>query len=73
LNFEVAAIACDTPAKTAQRQMRHELSEYELALMYKTPQRCRAKRAQSGIRCSNRDQTEMLNLASKSLTYVVLM
>jgi hypothetical protein len=41
--------------------------------MHSGQMRRRAKDLQSDIRRSNRDQTEMLNLASKSLTYVVLM
>jgi hypothetical protein len=60
-------------AKCAQRQMRHELGKHELALVHNGQMRKRAKDPQSDIRRSNRDQTETLNSASKSLTYEVLM
>jgi hypothetical protein len=69
LDFEVALMGCHAAAKDAQRQMRHELSEHELALMHGGLRRKNAQNRQSDIRHSNRDQTEMLKSACKSSTY----
>jgi hypothetical protein len=69
LDFEIAVVACYAPAKSAHGQMRHELSEHELALMHGGVGRKNAQNRKSRIRCSNRDQMKMLKSASKSLTY----
>ena len=73
VNFVIAPIFGYAAAKGAQRQVRHELRKHELALVHSGQMRIRAKDPQSDIRCSNRDQTEMLISANKSLTYDVLM
>ena len=73
LNFVVAAMIGYAAAKGTQGQMRHELRKHELALVHGGWGRLSAQSPESGIRCSNRDQTEMRYLASKSLTYGVLM
>jgi hypothetical protein len=54
------------------RQAQHELCKNELALVHGGFGRNAAKKPKSGVRRSNRDQTETLYLASKSLTYEVL-
>jgi hypothetical protein len=73
LNFVVAAMIGYAAAKGTQGQMRHELRKHELALVHGGWGRLSAQSPESGIRCSNRDQTELRYLASKSLTYGVLM
>ena len=69
----VAAVLGNTPAKGAHRQIGHELRKHELALVHTAPSRKRAKGHKSDARRSNRDQTEMPESSSKSLTYEVLM
>jgi hypothetical protein len=73
LDFEVALMGCNAAAKSAQWQMRHQLSEHELALMHGGLGRKNAQNRESDIRRSNRDQMKMLKSAGKSLTYDVLM
>ena len=73
LDFEVALMGCNAAAKSARWQMRHHLSEHELALMHGGLMRKTALNRESDIRCSNRDPMKMLKSASKSLTYDVLM
>ncbi len=73
LDFEVALMRGHASTKGAQRQMHHELREDELTLVHGGNKRKSAQNRDFGIRCSNRDQTEVLKLASKSLTYDDLM
>ena len=73
VDFVIAPVFGDAAAKGAQGQMRHELRKHEFALVHRGELRKSAKNPQSGIRCSNRDQTTMLISAYKSLTYDVLM
>jgi hypothetical protein len=73
LDFEIAVVARNTAAKCTHGQMRHELSEHELALMHGGVGRKNTQNRESDIRCSNRDQMKMLKSASKSLTYDDLM
>ena len=67
-----AAMRGYTAAKGAQWQEGHELGKHELALVHGSPWRDDAKDHEFGDRRSNIDQTQTLNLASKSLTYDVL-
>jgi hypothetical protein len=69
----VAAMLGHTPAKGAHGHMGHELRKHELALVHIGPSRSRAKGHKSDARRSNRDQTEIANSASESLTYQALM
>ena len=55
--------------KGSQRQMLHELREYELALVHGGLERKSAQNPKSGLRRSNRNQTEKVNSPSNSLTY----
>ena len=50
----------------------HELGKHEPALVHGASLREHAKDQESGVQRSNRDQTEIPNSASKSLTYDVL-
>jgi hypothetical protein len=59
-----------TATKRAERQIEHELRKYELAFVHGFGRKS-AKNPESGVRRSNRDQTEAPYLASKSLTYDV--
>jgi hypothetical protein len=59
-------------AKGTQGQMCHELRKHELALVHGGWGRWSAQNPESDIRCSNRDQTEVRYLTSKSFTYGVL-
>jgi len=55
-------------------QIEHELRKYELALVHDGLGREPAKNRQFGARRrSNRDQTQISNLTTKSLTYDVLL
>ncbi len=63
----------NTAPKGAHGQIGHELRKHELALVHTGPSRRSAKGHKSDVRRSNRDQTEMPNSASKSLTYEALM
>jgi hypothetical protein len=67
-----APMAGHTAAKRSQRQKGHELCEYEFALVHSRSERKSAKTPKSDYRRSNRDQTETLNSASKSLSYGAL-
>jgi hypothetical protein len=58
-----------TAAKRAQRHIRHELRKHELALVHGGPSRDNAKDHKSDARRSNRDQTQIPELASRSSTY----
>jgi hypothetical protein len=58
-----------TAAKRAQRQVHHELRKYELALVHGDFCGFPPKNPKSDFRRSNRDQTEIPNSSSKSLTY----
>jgi hypothetical protein len=60
LDFEVALMGCNAAAKSAQWQIRHQLSEHELALMHGGLGRKNAQSRESDIRCSNRDQMKIL-------------
>ncbi len=73
VNFVIAPMLGYAAAKGAQGQVCHELRKHEFALMHKSYLRKSANDPQSDIRCSNRDQTEMLISANKSLTYDALM
>jgi hypothetical protein len=72
LDLVFASIICHATAKRAQWQVEHELRKNELALVHGSLGRKPAKSRQSAFRRSNRDQTQAPNLASKSLTYDVL-
>ena len=72
LDLVFPSMICHTAAQGAQRQKSHELRKYELALVHSGLKRKSAKNPKSDLRRSNRDQTETLNLTSKSLTYGVL-
>jgi hypothetical protein len=69
----IAPVPGNTSAKGAHGQIGHELRKNELALMHTGPSRCSAKGHKSDAQRSNRDQTGIANLASKSLTYEALM
>jgi hypothetical protein len=58
-----------TAAKRTQWQVEHELRKYELALVHGNFCGFPPKNPKSDFRRSNRDQTQMPNSASKSLTY----
>ena len=73
LHFVFAPMGGHATAKCAQRQIRHELRKHERALVHGGPSRNNAKDRKSDARRSNRDQTQAPELASKSLTYDVLM
>jgi hypothetical protein len=73
LDFVVSPVFGNTASKSAHGQIGHELRKHELALVHTDPSRKCAKGHKSGARSSNRDQTEMPNSASKSLTYEALM
>ena len=73
LDLVFAPMIGHTATKRAQWQIEHELRKYELALVHRGFGRKSAKNPQFDFRRSNRDQTETLNSASKSLTYNVLM
>jgi hypothetical protein len=62
-----------TPSESSHGQISHELRKHELALVHAGPSRNCAKGHKSDTRLSNRDQTEIPNSASKSLTYEALM
>ena len=70
-DFVLALVIGHTVTKRAQRQIEHELREYELALVHRGFWRKSAKNPKSDFRRSNRDQTQALNSSSKSLTYEV--
>jgi len=59
----------DAATKRAQWQMRHQLSEHELALVHDGPARIRAKDRNLVPRRSNRDQTKRSRSSSRSTTY----
>jgi hypothetical protein len=69
----VALVPGNAPAKGTHGQIGHELRKHELALVHTGPSRCSAKGHKSDARRSNRDQTGIANLASKSLAYEALM
>jgi hypothetical protein len=73
LDLVLSPVVCHAAAKRVQGQKSHELRKYELALVHSGLRRKSAKNPQFDFRRSNRDQTETLNSASKSLTYDVLM
>src|ERR1035437_3831919 len=73
LDLVLASVVGHATPKCAQWQIEHELREYELALVHGDFWRKSAKNPKSDFRRSNRDQTQTPNLASKSLTYDVLM
>jgi hypothetical protein len=73
LDLVFAFVIGHTASKRAQWQIEHELRKYELALVHDGFGRNSAKNHKSDFRRSNRDQTQTLNSASKSLTYDVLM
>ena len=73
LDLVVAPMLGHTPAKGTHWQIGHELRENKLALVHTGPSRCRAKGHKSDARRSNRDQTQIPKLASRSSTYDVLM
>ena len=73
LDLVFATVVGHTAAKRAQWQIEHELRKYELALVHGGFLRKTAKNPKSDFRRSNRDQTQTLNSASKSLTYDVPM
>ena len=58
-----------TAAKGTQRQVQHELREYERALVHRDFCGFPPKNPKSDFRRSNRDQTETPNSPKKSLTY----
>jgi hypothetical protein len=69
LHLVFAAMRGHTTAKRGQRQMRHELSEDELAVVHRHAQPQAAKPRNIASRCSNRDQKFVPVYATKSLTY----
>jgi hypothetical protein len=70
LNFEVAVVECHATTERSQRQMSHDLSENEFALMHWNSKRIQtAKSAKFQNRCSNRDQNKTSIYSNKSLTY----
>ena len=69
----LASVIGHAATKRGQRQEKHELREYELALVHRGFGRKSAKNPKSDFRRSNRDQIQTLNSPSKSLTYDVLM
>jgi hypothetical protein len=73
LDLVIAAMRGHTATKSAQWQESHELRKHEFALVHGSPLREDAKDHEFGVRRSNRDQTQIPNSTSKSLTYDVLM
>src|SRR5665811_2155549 len=73
LDLVFAPMVGHTATKRAQWQIEHELRKYERALVHGGFGRNPAKNHKSAFRRSNRDQISTLHLASKSLTYDVLM
>ena len=69
LDLVLSVVICNAAAKRTQRQIEHELREYELALVHGGFGRESAKNPKSDFRRSNRDQTETPNSSSESLTY----
>jgi len=66
----LAVVARHASSERRQRQMRHDLREYELALMHRHPARgYPAKGSKSAARRSNRDQTRMAICLGRSSTY----
>ena len=64
---------CHTAAKHVQWKVKHELGKNELGMVHGDFCGSPPKNPKSGFRRSNQDQTETLNLFTKSLTYNVLM
>ena len=70
LNLVIALVPSHASAKCREWQMRHDLSEYEFALMHWNSTRMQtAKGAKLQNRCSNRDQRKTSIYPNKSLTY----
>ena len=69
LHLVFASMRGNTTAKRGQRQMRHELCEYELALVHGQARPGVAKSRNIAPRRSNRDQTFAPVYATKSSTY----
>jgi hypothetical protein len=62
-----------TSTRSAQWKEGHKLRKNALALVYGSPLRVDAKDHNSGVRRSNRDQTQTPNSARKLVTYGALM
>ena len=70
LDLVLAVVARHAATKRGQRQVHHDLREYELALMHRHPRRDDpARGTKSAARSSNRDQTRMTIYLGRSSTY----